>query len=485
MPIIHWFRRDLRLADNTALYHAARDSADGTVVPAFIFDDAILRHPDTGAPIVAFMLDCLRELRLKLRAAGGELVLLHGVPLEELRALARKTGASAVYFNKDYAPSAVERDVEIERALPRDGIAVKAFKDQVIFEEQEILSASKGEPYTVYTPYSRAWRKQLELHWPGGRGPEPLATPKLRFPAKLPTSTSSELPTARKLIGIELKHRIDIPAGEDAAAAMLQRFCAESLASYRTTRNIPAMPYGTSRLSPHLRHGTLSPRQCIRAALDAARDGNRTMADGADTWIGELIWREFYQQILFNFPRVEREPFKEKMARIRWREDDRELACWQAGLTGFPIVDAAMRQLAQSGWMHNRLRMIVAMFLTKDLLIDYRHGERWFMQNLIDGETAQNNGGWQWSAGTGTDAQPYFRIFNPASQSARVDPRGAFIRKYCPELAGVPDTFIHEPHRMSGSEQRDCGCRIGRDYPKPVVDHDRARKRALHHLSRP
>ena len=493
MPTIVWFRRDFRLADNTALSHAAADSADG-IIPVFIFDDAILKHPDTGAPIVEFMLGCLRELDANLRKSGGRLLCLRGNPALQLLHLARQRRAGAVYYNKDYAPGAVERDVEVERVLGEAGVMVKGFKDQVIFEEQELLTASKGEPFTVYTPYRRAWEKLLAGM--GAGWPEVLGVPKLRFPSRtgIPVdhpgkhpvrplgqtflSALDAVPTLDSL-GFHLTQRFEITPGESAAHDRLRAFCSGPLRQYQEHRNTPALADSTSRLSPHLRHGTLSPRQCLRNAMQAKCDGGKPWAAGADTWIGELIWRDFYQQILFNFPQVQAEPFKEKWQRVRWRNSDADFQTWTQGRTGFPIVDAAMRQLTCTGWMHNRLRMIVANFLTRDLLIDYRLGERWFMQNLIDGETAQNNGGWQWSAGCGTDAQPYFRIFNPASQSQTCDPRGAFIRRYCPELAKVPDEFIHTPHEMPPRLQEQCHCRIGRDYPAPLVDHAAARQRAL------
>lgn len=475
MPVLVWFRRDLRLHDQTALHHAARDFPDG-IVPVFIFDDAILKHPDCGAPIVGFMLGCLEDLRDQLRQAGGELLFRHGPPLKELRKLAKETGASAVYYNKDYAPSACERDDRIERQLSANGLVVRGFKDQVIFEEQEILSASKGEPYTVYTPYRKSWIKKLAATF-GPLGPDPLPKPKLTFPEKIKNASNVGLPTA-KALGHGLSHALAISPGESVARQMLRRFIDRSLATYPATRNFPAMQDGTSKLSPHLRHGTLSPRTCVRAALEATVE-HPEFRDPADTWIGELVWREFYQQILYNFPQVETTAFKPKFAKLKWSDRDDHFAAWCQGQTGYPIVDAAMHQLNTTGWMHNRLRMISAMFLVKDLRINWQLGERYFMQHLIDSETAQNNGGWQWSASTGTDAQPYFRIFNPASQSKKFDPEGAFIRQHVPALKDVPARFIHAPQEMTPIQQRAAGCVIGQDYPPPIVDHAEARLKTL------
>jgi deoxyribodipyrimidine photo-lyase len=459
MPIIHWFRRDLRVYDNTALFRANRDSADG-IIPVFIFDDAILRHPDCGGAIVQFMLGCIDDLRKSLRKMGDDLLLLHGKPIAELKKLAKASKASAIYFNKDYDPLAIERDMEVERLLPKQDVDVKAFKDQVIFEEQEILAASTGKPYTVYTPYRKAWMAKLKEEGMA----EILDRSKLRF-AKA-AMRGIEMPTVKGL-GFEPIERMEILAGETAGRKVLADFDKHGLAKYARTRNFPAISDGTSRLSPHLRHGTISIRQAV------------SVARGSDVWLGELIWREFFQQILFNFSEVAAHPFKEKFQHLQWRKDKRGFDAWAGGWTGFPIVDAGMRQLNETGWMHNRVRMIVAMFLTKDLRIDYRLGERYFANRLIDHEVAQNNGNWQWCAGTGTDAQPYFRIFNPASQSKTYDPKGVYIRQWVPELTRVPDRFIHDPHQMPEEVQRKAGCRIGKDYPAPIVDHSEARAEAL------
>lgn len=480
MPIIVWFRRDFRLHDNTALFHAARASG-GKVLPVFVFDDEILKHPDTGAAIVHFMIECLKNLRDNFAAMGVRMVFLHGRPVEQLAELARATAASAIYFNKDYSPAAIARDDEVMGRLKKLGVEVRAFKDQVIFEEREILAASTHEPFTVYSPYSRAWRAKLAAEFDPKIGPAIWDKPRFD-PLDIRLKPNGALREVELYepadLGFADGPRLEIPPGEDAARRQLRAWCAGPIRDYKTSRNFPAVDGGTSCLSPHLRHGTLSPRQCVRAAMYVAQKHN-AFREGADAWIGELIWREFYQQILFNFPHVVDQPFKRQLASLPWEGNEAAFDRWCRGATGFPIVDAAMRQLNQTGWMHNRLRMIVAMFLTKDLRIDYRWGERCFMQRLIDGETAQNNGGWQWSASTGTDAQPYFRIFNPTSQSEKFDPQGAFIRKFVPELKNVPDEFIHFPAEMTPQQQLQFGCRVGRDYPEPMVDHGEARKQTL------
>lgn len=482
MAHIVWFRRDFRLHDHTALFHAVREAPDSNVIPVFIFDDAILKHPDMGGAIVEFMLGCLQTLKENLGKQGVELLILHGTPVEQLEALVKQTGATGLYFNRDYHPAAVERDDEVTRRLTKIGVTVKSYKDQVIFEQREIIAASTGEPYTVYTPYAKTWRSRLAEEFDPGKGPATWDAPKLS-PHELKVKAvgglaRTGLPTTEELGFRDVPPRIEIPSGEDAARKLLRAWCAGPVRTYKDTRDLPSDATGTSRLSPHLRHGTLSPRQCLRAAMFVAGK-NPAFKTGADGWIGELIWREFYQQILFNFPHVVEQPFKRHLAGLPWREDRAQFRRWCDGTTGYPIVDAAMRQLNQTGWMHNRLRMIVAMFLTKDLRIDYRWGERYFMQKLLDGETAQNNGGWQWSSSTGTDAQPYFRIFNPRSQSEKFDPEGAFIRRYVPELARVPAEFVHAPHEMTPTQQEAAGCRVGRDYPFPLVDHDVARQQTL------
>jgi len=461
MPIIHWFRRDLRIYDNTALWNASVDSADG-VIPIFIFDDSILRHPDCGGAIVQFMLGCLEDLRESLKKMGGDLLLLHGKPMKELKKVVKATGAKSIYFNKDYDPAAVERDVEVEEFFPKKGVEVKHFKDLVIFEEREILAVSSGEPYTVYSPYRGAWMKKLKSEEPE----EILPAAKLKFfPVK---NLGVEAPTVESL-GFERIGGMEIEPGETVGRKMLGDFAGKTLKNYAKTRNFPAMTHGSSRLSPHLRHGTIS----IREAVFTAKK------HGADVWLGELVWREFYQQILFNFPEVATGAFKEKYRKLRWRKDKKGFDAWCWGRTGFPIVDAGMRQLNATGWMHNRVRMIVAMFLTKDLRIDYRLGERYFAKRLIDHEVSQNNGNWQWSASTGTDAQPWFRIFNPVSQSKTYDPKGLYIRRWVGELERVPEEYIHEPQKMPEDVQRKARCVIGKDYPVPIVDHEEARRAAL------
>jgi deoxyribodipyrimidine photo-lyase len=436
---LHWFRCDLRLSDNTAL-HAATAEADH-VIPIFIFDPRILRAPDTGAPIVGFMLECLKSLQQNIEAAGGRLIFRHGEAEEEMRAVLRETGAKALYFNRDYEPGARKRDAAVEKLASALGVEVHSYKDGVLHEPNEVLKPD-GEPYRVFTPYSRAWRILSKA--------KVLPAVKFKHPPDFKYPVSVKLPSASSL-GFKLEISLP-PGGERAGRERLKAFAATDLLHYATGRNFPARD-STSLLSPHLRLGTLSPRTILAAAGKAAEQHPASQKDAA-IFENELIWRDFYRQILWHFPHVAEACFKEEYDTLKWENDERLFAAWCEGRTGFPIVDAGMRQLNTTGWMHNRVRMIVAMFLTKDLLISWQWGERYFMQKLIDADLASNNGGWQWSASTGTDAQPYFRIFNPMSQAQKFDPEGDYIRRYVPEV----DTLA---------------------YPAPIVDHGHRRLKAL------
>jgi deoxyribodipyrimidine photo-lyase len=436
---IHWFRCDLRLRDNTAL-HAARREAD-VVAPVFIFDPLILKAPDTGAPIVGFMLECLKSLEADVREAGGKLTFRHGPVEEEMRNLLRETKAASLYYNRDYEPMARTRDAAVEKMARELGVEVRSFKDGVLHEPDEILK-DDGTPFRVFTPYSHAWRRR----------PRARALPPVKFPAHehFRHPTGIPLPTAQ-----ELGFKVEIPlppAGEQAALGQFKTFAAGDMLEYAAQRNFPVLD-ATSRLSPHIRLGTISARTIVAVGENVAGK-NPAARKQIDTFISEVIWREFYRQVLWHFPQVAASCFKPQYDGLKWENDERLFQAWCEGRTGFPLVDAGMRQLNAIGWMHNRLRMVTAMFLTKDLLVSYQWGERYFMQKLLDADLAQNNGGWQWSAGTGTDAQPYFRIFNPISQAEKFDPEGKFIRQQIPEI----DT---------------------REYPRPIVDHATQRLKTL------
>jgi deoxyribodipyrimidine photo-lyase len=470
---IVWLRRDLRLADNVALFEAARSSR--SICVAFVVDPVLLASDRMGAPLVAVFFGALGALRDELRAQGSDLALLTGDPLTELRKFARRLEADALFFNDDYEPNAIQRDDAVARTFERDGIVVGRYLDHVYFGADEVVSAT-GSPYKVFTPYRRAW---LERRTADPRPPVPSESAlrgKLLPNADIGVTAAAPQPEAFGFSGSAAYPRLS----ERTAAERLREFLAGggAVERYKTDRDLPAID-GTSRLSPHLRAGAIGIRTCVEAAFERRATADSPASASVDTWIGELIWRDFYQVILKRFPAVATGPFLASGQTIRWRDDPQGFEAWTRGATGYPIVDAGMRQLNETGWMHNRLRMIVASFLSKHLLIDWRRGERYFERRLIDADLAQNNGGWQWAASTGTDAVPYFRIFNPTLQGRRFDPNGAFIRRMVPELAKVPDAFVHEPSMMPPLLQREVGVTIGESYPTPIVDHRSARLRAL------
>lgn len=454
-----WIRRDLRLADNPALM-AALQSAD-VIVPVFILDPNLLHSPYCGSKRLAFLFNGLRRLNESLLAKGSRLVLRYGKPVEALSQLVEESQAEVILAEEDFSPSARRRDQLVMRSMP-----IRLVGAPVVHPPLTVLKPD-GTPYTVFTPYSRAW-KALPL---------PRLVP---APEHLPGSLQVEsLPIPDKPA---LPGSVPFVAGEAEAQRRLSQFLEGSDApvfAYAQGRNLLGKPL-TSGLSPYLRFGMLSARQAASAAYDAMQNAPGAEArKSAETWLNELIWREFYVQILYHFPLARRDSFQERYRGIRWINNMQEFEAWCWGRTGVPVVDAAMRQLIETGWMHNRARMLAASFLVKDLLIDWRWGEQWFMQHLIDGDPAANNGGWQWTAGTGTDAAPYFRVFNPITQSKKFDPQGHYIRRWVPELGKVPDEYIHQPWTMPESLQRNSGCVIGKDYPYPLVDHAWARERVL------
>lgn len=468
---IVWFRRDLRLADHVALERAA--TASDRIVCVFVLDPKLLRGPRIGAPIACFFFDAVAELRAALRERGSDLAILEGDAAEQLAALAERTGATALYYNIDYTPGAVARDARVRTELERAGVAVHASLDHVYFGADEIRK-SDGNPYTVFTPYKRRW---LERHASEPR--PPVASVRAAAKKLAPRATIGEtLPDPQPETYGHARAALYPRGGERLGRELLDAFVANSLAAYADRRNDPGLD-ATSHLSPHLRAGTIGIRRALFAALEARDATVGSRPTGYDTWISELVWRDFYQQILANFPHVASEPFVAAAKRLTFRESDDDFAAWSQARTGYPIVDAAMTQLVTYGWMHNRLRMIVASFFTKDLLLDYRLGERFFALHLADSELAANNGGWQWSASTGTDAAPYFRVFNPILQSKKFDPDGAFIRAMLPALAKLPGDAIHEPWTLSPLEAEALEFRLGRDYPERIVDHAMARERAL------
>jgi deoxyribodipyrimidine photo-lyase len=458
-----WFRRDLRTEDHAALSAALR--AARRVYCVFVFDTEILDClPRRADRRVEFIWRSVAELQAELRQLGGDLIVHHGRAQDEIPRLAGALGAAAVFTNHDYEPQAIARDAAVGESLAAAGIALYAFKDQAIFEKDEVLTQD-GRPFAVFTPYKNAWLKRLT---DADLAPRSVTLPSVRLAAE---ADGCGMPTLEEL-GFAPTNLAELPllAGMTGAETFLADFLGR-IESYHERRDFPALR-GPSYLSVHLRFGTISVRRLARLALEI---GGR----GAETWLSELIWRDFYFQILWHHPHVVGHAFRAEYDAIAWPNPPGHLMAWQEARTGYPLVDAAMRQINSSGYMHNRLRMVTASFLVKDLHVDWRLGEQYFAEHLNDFDLAANNGGWQWAASTGCDAQPYFRIFNPVTQSERFDPQGRFIRKYLPELAQVPERFIHAPWRMSPQEQQSCGVVIGRDYPAPVVDHDAARKGAL------
>ena len=476
MTVIHWFRRDLRLLDNTA-WNAAVRASGGDVLPVFVLDEDLLKGHAVAPARVQFMLDSLRELDANLRKRGSRLILLRGNAQTALVKLAKATSAAALHYNRDYTPAARKRDEQVSAALLAEGTPTQSHKDLVIWEEDELLTGTQ-KPYTVFTPYKKSWLARA-----GTVNVDRLSAYTLNAPPKIDGEIA--VPTAKEL-GFATNQQVP-KGGETEASRLLNAFAeSEHLDSYNTERDFPAIE-GTSRLSPHLRFGTISPRVCYELAaknvnyiIPSRQSLSPQSSDpkkaGGDSWISELIWREFYMQVLFHFPHADTGNFNKVYDAMVWgsgseAKDKAWFQAWCEGKTGFPMVDAAMRQLNATAWMHNRCRMIVASFLTKDLLIDWRLGERYFMQKLVDGDPACNNGGWQWAASTGTDAQPYFRVFNPILQSERFDKNGDYIRKWVPELARVPTEYIHEPWNLPPMLQLQTNCVVGKTYAERIVDH--------------
>lgn len=457
-----WFRRDLRDFDHAALHHALKSAR--RVACAFVFDRAILDTlPDPADRRVAFIHASVAELQQALAARGGGLLVRHADARTAIPELARETGVQAVFCNHDDDPAAIARDAAVEANLKAMGIAFQHYKDCVVFEREEVLTAA-GTPFSVFTPYKNAWLKKLApFHL--------TAYPVERHAGRL-IAASSPLPSLRSM-GFENARlaQLKLPTGMSGGARLFDDFLGR-IGQYHAARDFPAVK-GPSFLSVHLRFGTVSVRQLAAAAQGI---GGR----GAETWLSELVWRDFYHQILWHRPDVAAgHAFKPQYDALPWPDPPGHFEAWCAARTGYPLVDAAMRQLNQTGYMHNRLRMVTASFLVKDLLVDWRLGEKYFADTLIDFDLAANSGGWQWAASVGCDAQPWFRIFNPVTQSERFDPAGQFIRRYLPELKNVSDRYIHAPWTMPPAEQARCGVTVGRGYPAPLVDHAAQRAQAL------
>ena len=422
---IFWFRRDLRLHDNAGLYNALKGSHP--VLPIFIFDTEILQSLPENDARVTFIYDSLQEMRKKMKEqCQSSIGIYYGNPLDIFKNLINQYDIQNVYTNRDYEPYAQKRDNEIAQELKLSGIKFKTFKDQVIFEENEIVK-DDGKPYVVYTPYMRKWKEKFKTDEPVMAYDSESLLSRVFKQVALPNLLLEEIGFKRS--------EIAVPAYEISSSL---------LNSYEKTRNFPAIEKGTSKLGPHLRFGTVSTRQTVLKALSARNE----------TFLNELIWREFFMQILWHFPHTVYKAFKPKYDRIPWRNDEKEFEMWKKGETGYPLVDAGMRELNSTGFMHNRVRMLVASFLCKHLLIDWRWGEAYFASKLLDFELSSNIGNWQWAAGSGVDAAPYFRIFNPLTQVEKFDQQKEYINKWVPELQELT-------------------------YPQMMVDHKMARERCL------
>ncbi len=473
-----WFRRDLRVDDNAALHHALKSCR--RVFCVFVLDREILDLLPRVDRRVEFIRESLVDLDGELRTLahqpqGGReagLIVLHAWATEAVPSLANALAADAVFANHDDEPQSLKRDAEVGQALASSGKAFHTFKDHVIFERAEVLTLA-GKPYSVFTPYKNAWLKKVDDFYL-------RAYPVHRYGAALadiPQTYRTPVPKLAEL-GFEKTNlaSLKIPTGSSGASALVEEFL-DRIDQYHTTRDFPSVK-GPSYLGVHLRFGTVSIRHLAALAFRLQGQGS----PGAAVWLSELIWRDFYAQILANFPHAASRSFKPAYDAIAWEEGTEAESLYQAwceGRTGYPLVDAAMAQIRQTGYMHNRLRMVAASFLVKDLGVDWRWGERYFAEHLNDFDLSSNNGGWQWASSSGCDAQPYFRIFNPVSQSEKFDAQGKFIRKYLPQLAGLSNAALHSPWLASPLELAAAGVQLGENYPYPVVEHAQARARTL------
>jgi deoxyribodipyrimidine photo-lyase len=463
-----WFRRDLRDFDHAAMYHALKSSQE--VYCVFVFDRQILDQlADPADRRVEFIWESVRELKSALQQQGGDLLILHAIAEKAIPELAEMLKVDAVFSNRDYEPLAIARDSAVASTLNTLDIAFHQYKDQVIFEQDEVLSQA-GKPYGVFSPYRNAHLKKLNDFYV-----KPYPCDKYRHAY---AHVTQDLQRKYGLVSLEDMgfartnlQDMKLPTGMSGGRALFEDFVTR-ITHYDEARNYPAVK-GPSYLSVHLRFGTVSIRHLARTAW-------HTDGTGAYTWLNELVWRDFYFQILHHRPDLaDGKSYKAEYDDLAFPNTLTYFQAWCSGHTGYPLVDAAMRQLNQTGYMHNRLRMVTASFLVKDLLVDWRWGERYFAEKLIDFDFAANNGGWQWAASTGCDAQPYFRIFNPVSQSEKFDPQGKFIRKYVPELAKCSDKEIHAPWTISSLKQQLIGLQLGKDYPLPIVEHALQRALAL------
>lgn len=474
-PCIVWFRIDLRLADNPALEAALKRG--GPIVPVFIHAPEEEAPWQPGGASRWWLHQSLAALDGDLRAAGSRLLVRQGASLAALQGLAKEVGARAVFWNRRYEPAAIARDRKIEEALRSDGVEVESFNGALLNEPWTVQNQS-GKPFQVFTPF---WRHCLAKPAP----PEPVPAPRrLPTPARWPKSLALDTLGLQPGIPWAAGIRAAWKPGATGARAQLDRFLSNAVLKYDEDRNRPDR-VGTSRLSPHLHFGEITPRQ-IWHALRRHAEARNIPATTWRSWqfLTEVGWREFAHHLLFHFPRTPQQPLRAQFTKFPWRTNEAWLKAWQKGDTGYPIVDAGMRELWATGWMHNRVRMIVASFLVKDLLLSWQEGAKWFWDTLVDADLAQNTLGWQWAAGCGADAAPYFRVFNPTTQAEKFDPRGDYVRRWCPELAKLPDKWLHEPWQAPLDCLAHADIELGRTYPHRIVSHAIAREVALEALAK-
>ncbi len=464
-PIIVWFRRDLRLADNPALEAAV--ATGRAVIPVYVFDDHLEGRP-IGAASRWWLHGSLKALGNEIATRGGRLILRRGNAEAEIRRLIDQTGADAVYMNRLFEPEAFQRDADIAHSLRVDGVECRGFNGSLLSRPGDVMTGSGG-PYKVFTPFRNALLAKL-------RDRSPMASP-ASF-SEIPGATSDDLDVwALRPTRPDWATGFDWTPGEAGAEAALGAFVSKGLKTYSTGRDHPAQA-GVSRLSPHLHWGEVAVWHVVQRVRMAASTGQVGRAE-AEKFVSELAWREFSAHLLHHFPTLPTKAWKSEYDALPWRDDPEGFRAWSRGLTGYPIVDAGMRQLWATGWMHNRVRMIAASFLVKDLLIDWREGEAWFWDTLVDADLGNNAQNWQWIAGSGADASPFFRIFNPVTQGERFDKGGRYVRQWVPELAALPDKWLHAPWTAPAAVRAMAGVTLGRTYPHPIVDHAEARDRAL------
>ncbi|MGE0827347.1 MAG: deoxyribodipyrimidine photo-lyase [Candidatus Binatia bacterium] len=467
-PSLVWLRHDLRLTDNPAL-HTAVESG-GPIIPLFIWAPAEEGAWSPGAASRWWLHQSLLSLDHDLQKRGARLILRCGESLATLQAMIRETNAQAVFWNRRYEPAVVERDRQIKTALRAESVQVKSFSGSCLFEPSMIRNTA-GKPFQVFTPF---WKSCLSLPEPDTPlgSPESLPSPS-QWPQSVPLPQLALEPTLDWAGGI----RATWSPGEDGALGQLQRFLAEAVASYAEKRARPDL-FQTSRLSPYLHYGEMSPRFVWHAVQTYVGEGSG-MGRGGQAYLRQLGWREFAHHLLFHFPHTVEHPLRSEFTEFPWRKNAAELHAWQQGQTGYPLVDAGMRELWTTGWMHNRVRMVVASFLVKHLLLHWREGERWFWDTLVDADLANNTLGWQWVAGCGADAAPYFRIFNPVTQGEKFDPQGQYVCQWVPELGRLPPAWIHKPWEAPQEVLSEAEVKLGSTYPEPIVEHHTARIRAL------